>query len=299
MKKHLFRIVLFLSPLSCFSQAYIPMPSDSAVWRYRIYDMDYITQILDNSLFINGKDTVANGYTYHKLFSRTCKQTGAPGFNPPFVTTDASAPDIVYGAVREESKKVYTLAGTGEQLIFDFNAVVGDMIPAYSGTIKVTGIDSILISGIYHKRYLTTDAGYSVIEGVGSSRGLLPGINDGGSDMLFICFTHATSTYSPDSTIPCTYIYPYGYQSAVTNVNDPSEINVFPVPANDLLHVSTNTRNGVLNMVIVSSVGQIMWQGDVKDEPEIPVGNWPRGVYYVTIYPGKFSAPLIKKLILD
>ncbi len=276
------------------------MPADSAIWRYRIYDMELVTEVFDNILFINGKDTNANGQTYHKIFSRSYMQIVSSGTHPPILTVDASSPDIYYGAYREAGKQVFLLAGTGEQLLFDYNAGVGSMIPSYGGTIKVTAIDSILLSGVYHKRYLTTDPGYYVIEGVGSSRGLIPGLNDGGSDMQFICFIHDPVTFSPDPTVPCTYVYPYGYKTAIPNVNDPlPEISVYPVPANDILHINTNSCIGLLNAVIVNYLGQVMWQGDFNGQSDISIANWPKGVYFIRFNSGKYPVPLLKKIILN
>jgi hypothetical protein len=72
------------------------MPADSAIWRYRIYDIDYETQVLDNILFLDGKDTIANGKSYHKIMSRTCRQVGGPGYNPPYVSIDATVADFYY-----------------------------------------------------------------------------------------------------------------------------------------------------------------------------------------------------------
>jgi hypothetical protein len=256
------------------------MPADSAVWRYRITDIDYLTQIFDNILFLNGQDTFANGNTYHKIISRTCKQTGPEDFDPPFVDVVANGPDFYYGAIRESGRKVFLLAGSGEQLIYDFTVAAGDSVPAYSGKDKVTAIDSVWLGGAYHKRYLTTDAGYSIIEGVGSSRGLIPGINDGG-EMSFICLADSALTYSPDPALPCTYVYPAGYVAAVTNVNDQLPgIKVFPVPANDVLHI-TVTGVAILSAAIVNSVGQVIWNGEINEKKDIQVSSWPDGIYYV------------------
>src|ERR1019366_5279989 len=161
MKKQLLFILLFFSCQHGFTQAYIPMPADSgATWRYRIYDIDVLVQVIDQLIFLNGKDTIAHGNSYHQLISRSCRQTGSGSFNPPIVTAIATIPDIYYGAMREVGRKVYLLTISGERLMFDFNVAIGDSIPAYSGKIKVTAIDSLLLNGVYHKRYLTTDPGY-------------------------------------------------------------------------------------------------------------------------------------------
>jgi hypothetical protein len=280
--KKLLSFTLLLISGHCFGQAYIPMPTDSAVWRYRIHDIDYLTQVLDNILFLNGQDTIANGITYHKIMARTCKQVGGPGYDPPYVPIDATIPDFYYGAIREQGKQVFLLAGAGEQLIYDFTVSVGDSIPAYTGKNMVTTIDSVLLNGVYHKRYLTTDPTYFVIEGVGTNRGLLPGINDGDLEVnRFICMTYHALTYEPDTTFTCTYIYPAGYVSKVSNIEKQvAEVNIFPVPAGELVNVEI--KNNVLcHIMVINLLGATMWQGESSDYVHISVSNWPKGVYYL------------------
>jgi Secretion system C-terminal sorting domain len=260
------------------------MPVDSgAAWRYRIYDVDYITHIFDVLIFLNGTDTIVGSNTYHKLLSRTANLVVPNDSFPPVVDVEATYPDTYYGAIRENSKKVYSLndIGGGETLIFNFNASIGDSIPAYNGLDRVTGIDSILLSGVYHKRYLTNDATYSVIEGVGSNRGLFPDLNDGGSDIAFYCFTDSSITYSPDTSIPCTYIYPLGYTSAVKNANVINqEIEIYPIPASDILHIFSVNNLCNAQVVIINMLGQIVWQGMFQNKLDIPVSTWPSGIYY-------------------
>jgi hypothetical protein len=299
MRQLLFFIVLLFPGLKGYSQSYIPMPTDSATWRYRIADMSNYTQIVDNMLYTNGKDTNLNGNTYHKVYSRSFNQFGPSGFNPPMVSCYASADDIFYGGIRESGKQVFRTSGTGEKMIFDFNANIGDFIPAYSGTIKVTGIDSIVLSGTYHKRYLTTDTGYSVIEGVGSSRGLLPNINDGAGGTTFICFVHNFVTYSPNAALPCTYVYPYR-NLAVTSLTsgDLPSVDVYPVPACDIIHVSPAAGSEALSGVVTDCLGRISWAGAVNEQIEIPVSSWPKGVYFIRFsILGKGS--LTKKLVVN
>ena len=80
MKFIYFLCIALLGGRAAKGQAYIPMPADSAVWRYRINDLDYVTQILDNIIFLTGEDTIAFGHTYHKLMSRTCRRVGGWAF---------------------------------------------------------------------------------------------------------------------------------------------------------------------------------------------------------------------------
>src|ERR1700761_5634499 len=97
--KFWFCLLSFFLCTGASAQTYIPMPTDSAAWRYRIYDIDYVTQVFDIMIYQNGTDTTVNGQTYHTLFSRLRQQVGPYGFNPPVVAEQATYPDIYYGAI--------------------------------------------------------------------------------------------------------------------------------------------------------------------------------------------------------
>ena len=298
MKKILWWIcVLFFSGVA-YGQSYTPMPTDSCYWRYRIYDIDYITHVLDNILFLNGADTVANGKTYHKIMSRLFMQVVPNGTEPPIVPVEANLSDTYYGAMREESRQVFLLSGTGEDLLYDFNARVGDSIPAYLSRVRVVAIDSVLLGGSYHRRYRSTDTGYYVIEGVGSSRGLIPDLNDGGADIFFYCFSNTAFTFTPDSTFPCTYIYPIGYSTAVTNVNDEGQVDVYPIPATDVLHIGCSVSAQAMKAFIFNSIGQCMYTGTVSGAACVPIEGWPRGIYYVRVV-SRTGASAVKKIIVN
>ena len=274
------------------------MPADSgATWRYRLVIDDDESNVTDFLIYLNGGDTVALGNTYHKIISRNCIQYVPLGTVVPVVAENATLGDVYYGAYREVGKKIYLLYVSREVLMFDFNVVIGDSIPGYSGNLMVTAIDSIQLSGVYHKRYHTTDTGYSVIEGVGSSRGLMPQLVDGTGMANFICFTYDSVYYTPDASIPCTYIYPYGYISGIPGVNKTGEIKVFPVSTGDLLHVSGAKNNPAL-AVIYDCTGRAIWNGNISGDREISVAGWPRGVYYMR-YTGPGAAFGTKKIVLE
>lgn len=303
MKKLLFFIVIVFSAHAVFAQSYIPMPADSASWRYREYDIDYVTQVIDMILFVNGTDTIApaalGGRTYHKIFSRGRIITVPNDSIPPIVTVDATYPDTYFGAMRDSGRQVFQLTLSGEIMMYDFTAAIGDSIPAYSGKDKVIAIDSVLLGGIYHRRFLTNDSTFYVIEGVGSNRGLITDLNDGSGTVQFFCFTDTqVVVYTPDSAIECTYVYPIGYTSGTGIVNKESvDIEVSPVPAHDVLHLTTSA-SGAVKIVVYNSIGQAVWNGDLQHKLDIPVASWATGVYYLQC---KYSGSEIinKKIIIQ
>jgi len=295
MKKLLLFLELLLAAHFGFSQTYIPMPVDSAIWRYRFRVVDNVTQVTDYILFVDGKDTTINGIKYEKIFSRTCAQIGSSDLNPPMVNVDATLPDAYFGAMREANEQVYIYQGSAEQMIFDFTATVGTAIPTYSGKVTVTSIDSIVLTDSkYHRRFLTTDPGYSVIEGVGSTRGLVPYLLDPASSSLFICLTNDAVEYQPRTDTPCAYIYPYGYEVGVPQINTSIVgINIYPIPVNDIVHIITR---GEYNATVYDNIGRVKWKGVIRGASDIPVSSWQSGVYYIRFTSDKNE--LINKLLI-
>lgn len=296
MKRLLLCMLLMIPAIGCYSQAYIPMPADGGTWRYRSFN-DIGTVAIDFVLFLNGTDTFANGNTYHKLMTRSYMQSGTSGFNPPVVAVTATSPDTYYGAVRESGRKYYILSGAGEKLMFDFNAAVGDSIPAYLSKKVVTGIDSVLLAGVYHKRYLTADTGYYVIEGVGSSRGLIPDLNDGGTDVLFFCFNYPPVTFSPVDTIPCTEIYQAGHDAGVDNMASNEDIAIYPNPVTTSLHIIVSSKYP-MSLKIWSAMGQEIYCENLNGPANISTGTWPRGVYYIAVQQGN-AMPAVRKFVIQ
>ncbi len=112
-----------------------------------------------------------------------------------------------------------------------------------------------------------------------------------------MCFTDTPAVFSPDYAVPCTYVYPIGYASAVYNVNNTGqEIKVFPVPASDVLHL-TLCGGGILHAAILNSVGQVIWNGDINGQLDIPVSSWAKGVYYLRAAADK-TGRFVKKILI-
>jgi hypothetical protein len=264
------------------AQAYLSMPSDSAVWRYRIFNIDYFVQVLDNILFVNGQDTAFGGHTFRKIISRTCIKVGGTSFDPPIKDEVATTPDTYYGGIRDSAGYVYFLNGSAVSLIYNFNAHVGDYIPAPSGTLPVVSIDSVLLGGRYHRRFFTSDTTYYVIEGVGSSVGLVPDLAAGSPAGIFnfYCFTDTGVTFAPNAAIPCTFIYPLGFTSVSPVASGDDYWELYPVPATNSLYIHCPQHTPV-EATIVDVVSQTRWRGTLGGETTIQTANWPKGMYYL------------------
>jgi hypothetical protein len=59
-----------------------------------------------------------------------------------------------------------------------------------------------------------------------------------------------------------------------------SEVNVYPVPANDLLQIAAPAA---MNGAVYNTLGQKVWEGQVDSKTELDVRNWARGLYYLQL----------------
>ncbi len=91
-----------------------------------------------------------------------------------------------------------------------------------------------------------------------------------------------------DSTISAARIKVKGAGNMFFNVNgQPFEViqavdlKIYPVPANDVLHITTGSASNV-HMVIHNSIGQQVWKADVSNGTDLQVSSWARGVYLIT-----------------
>lgn len=181
---------LIFITLWAFSQEYeyVPFPDSGAVWReiYYNWDEDSPDKTTREYFAVNGEDTIINDHVYSKLFIF---------HDSAFNKTTATC----IGGIREDSLRRIYYSGDGlhflkpnlecannnEIKLFDFGVEVGDTIWSLntyhtSNGLIVSNIDTILLGKtlrrkIYFELYDEADSfwGFSWIEGIGSTRGLL------------------------------------------------------------------------------------------------------------------------------
>jgi hypothetical protein len=93
------------------------------------------------------------------------------------------------------------------------------------------------------------------------------------------------------------------YNSAVpvtpSNIDSPTAvgmaINIFPVPANDVIHVITDSfyQGAIFNVL-----GQRVWEGSISGPTEIVTSSWARGSYYMVVIDNKGNKT-IKRLLVN
>lgn len=73
------------------------------------------------------------------------------------------------------------------------------------------------------------------------------------------------------------------WPAGVNNVAQGPEVTVSPVPATNTVSVKITRSNEALKARIVNAVGQKIWEGSVRDQEEIGVSGWAKGIYYMQL----------------
>jgi hypothetical protein len=113
-----------------------------------------------------------------------------------------------------------------------------------------------------------------------------------GSGNVFFNVNLKNITVTHDSGIPTST----GVQQVGATLDN--LVNVYPVPANELLHISVGSLSGV-DVVIFNAVGQNVWTGAVGGNMVLPVAAWAKGIYYAKFRDMHTGAQAIKSFIVN
>lgn len=225
-------------------------------------------------------DTTIGSYIYKKVtvaYSGDYPYTGPPpdGLYVPY------GPSIFSFAYRNDipNKKVYIFTNVDGQFIdslwYDFNLIIGDTLNANTYSIFplnnpaiITSIDSILICGIYHKRFSFNCI--ALIEGVGFSDNFV-------------------QTYT-DCPFENPYYYITDFYCTLTSVNDIrntsfNQIELLPNPVINILQINYTKQNMTLPLEysIVDCLGKEISQGFRVDNKSIDVSKLNSGLYFIRL----------------
>ena len=181
-------------------------------------------------------------------------------------------------------KKVffYYASANSECLLYDFGLTVGDSLGGgcfgFSPCTIVTSIDSILVGSNYRKKFNLSSASYSIIEGIGSTSGLLEPLCPFEYSGTLICFTQNGQTLFPDTTTSCeiiTHINEIKYLSAFT---------IFPNPFYTFTTLQVSIEFVNSEVIIYDTYGKIVKQQMIHDKTVIinrnGLGN---GIYFFKV----------------
>src|SRR5690606_17041794 len=275
MKHLLLYLTIMLTTISVFGQN-LNFPVSNAMWS--VHNQKY---------FVDG-DSTFNSIDYKKYYLT----------NDSIMTTGS-----FFALLREDTilKKVYSIASgnTQEHLLYDFSLSINDTIsvyplsfPFYSGSIliQVDFIDSILISGNYHKRLkisgVNQNTGYDEywIEGIGSTMGIF---NSGITGIVvfdiyyptLLCFEKdGVLLYSNPNFIDC-------YQDFPTGIKDNSlafKTSLYPNPATNTVFIKSD--NVIKSYKIESLQGQTIEQLATNTNLlSIDISKYTDGIYLISL----------------
>jgi len=277
--KFIFIYFLFISNIEAQTNVYHPFPDTNAIWCETSFYLLH-TYIECPSIAYLAGDTTINNIKYKILLAnQNCFGL------------------INRGGIRQDTinKTVYFCIPntTTDTLLYNFNLHVGDTLPITynnSGYNYVASIDSVLVGPTYRKRYNihngSSSNGCSLIEGIGSTKGLLYPLNGAlGYSFILNCFSNAGQIvypYSPNTN--------EGYCCAqllteVITVYNETAITIYPNPASDKIEVSSR-QNEVSNIEIYNLLGEIIYAyptADYLSPITINVADIPNGVYFMQV----------------
>jgi hypothetical protein len=310
------RLFAFLSLLlvsnPSFSQEYHPMPQEGAEWVvtrcWSFYPGGWVDYYFIN---LDGQDSIHNGKVYKKLNLTTHHVPGTPF-------------DSVYtnflGLMREENKQVFFISeylciDTIERMVYDFNEFnVDDTI--YTQVLTngltqfiphiVTSVDEMIVGGESRRRMnLRDESGFQMeswIDGVGSSMGLTYAsywlLTDNSYDLNCfydenqLQFVNTEETYE-FCTPPIPELICDSLISAVDPVEQHSEIEIFPNPAIDLVHIKSS--NPFSQIILFDAYGQMVMR--CAFEEKINIEDLPCGFYFIQLQGHNGRTSSIHKLL--
>ncbi len=86
--------------------------------------------------------------------------------------------------------------------------------------------------------------------------------------------------------------------TGVKNVSWQNGLNVFPVPANEMLHLMSST-NTQLDIYVVNTFGQNIFTGRLAKKLDIDVKTWAKGVYYLQFINEESGEKIIRPILID
>lgn len=234
---------------------------------------------------ISAPNITVDSFTFSKLTSNNRDSI--------LIRTDSTGQKI-YARVYNGSIQAAgsSLINSNEHLLYDFSMQIGDTIQSNGFTNVLTHIDSVLISGQIHKVYFYSggspqsfENGYTVIEGIGCTRGLLYPLApvDFEGELRLSCFktkgttpTMSKKVHSFDNDQSC-------HLSINEMYNTTTQVKIFPQPAHNQVTI-TLPQSTTGSISIINTTGQVVYTDDFVDTELLHINmNNANGIYYYTI----------------
>jgi hypothetical protein len=249
-----------------------------------------ISKLLANVSSYSGEKLPDTARTLRfKLTTRDIYQ-GKGNFNFP---DDTIHLDVIYtvtpfAVTSPNTSAVSWTGGTNQTITWDVSAT--DQAPISCSNVDI---------------YLSVDGGYtwryqlrSQVPNNGAASVTVPNIATTnlarikvkGSGNVFFDISNANFTITHDPNLP--------FPAGINEVSWTGDVQVYPVPAGDVLHIST-TYAQPLHVHMVNAVGQQVWKGDMSSQLDVPVAGMARGMYYLQLTDTKTGEHTVKPVVLQ
>jgi hypothetical protein len=264
---------------------YTPFQFETSIWQESSYAL--ATYSSEYEISVEG-DTIIDGKNYFKLRKKGYEYIYDGDTN----MTDTFEIDDYLGAIREYDFKLVEYISKYQSspvTIYDFNLEEGDttqIADFYLGILdaKVTAVDTVEICGTLRNRYEIRFIGpwlpfpAYLIEGIGSTNGILPVYELFESAAFLHCYSNSTCDCF-DSTV-----------STQQFNKDEIDIHVYPNPVSqsEITVSFSNPQNSSIE--IYTPLGQRVYEKTIDfDHHTIDCMNWPNGCYFLKITNDKWQ----------
>jgi hypothetical protein len=293
MKKRILILIVILFCNFSYSQTYYSYYFDeSSEWRFYDGGWNGVCSFEQyDTTYFDGFETI-NGFVYYKQY----RNSSITYYNHPFQGTYTE--NYLYGPgyVREDidgkiwyfdtENNTEVLSSDNQEII---NAQIGDLFPSQSASANcfVGSIETIMLGTIPLKKILGTNVASNsgAMEGIGYIGTPCGAIFEGVSYLN--CYTKQ-SIEIQFGTIDCS-MFPTPYRTSLGSVgNNLNNVyfKISPIPAKEVLNITSNQSLIILSINIYNTIGQSVLVNHTNNN-QVDVSNLKTGTYFIKIVSDK------------
>lgn len=281
--KYIGALLLFCSINGVFGQQYLDLTSQWYEVNHDFHD-GYI-QLVNHQLV---SDTLINGNVYYNVLTTSDMAYFEPWVEDTLSEYQSRTRTWLLG---ERNGAFFERVKDDERKIADFNLTIGDII--FNTSLVVTDIEYVEIGGALRKKFLTANPEDYVLEGVGSSNGLMyyPGLLGDELYTTLKCYRQGDLSIDLTENLPeniskfakagndCYYL------DDITSISHAKEegIRIFPNPVTNFLTIDLPQASQ--RIAVYNSLGKLVKMFDAADQGslQMDVSSLDRGLYFINI----------------
>lgn len=166
-------------------------------------------------------------------------------------------------------------------MIYDFTVQVGDSVPdpvrySYGDKYEVLSIDSVLVGNTYRKRWNIEGPGASIIEGVGSTFGLVNPIGWAMEcEFELLCYSEGDSGLYPNVGPACETELVY------LNVDEEVHASALIQYTENGVNIVMKNPQEVIDYYLYDNTGRMVKSGNLSNQISLSNADYNAGVYLI------------------